>query len=158
MSQIENILTAPSCRRLLHFLRVFQNRRVLKQGACAVRSHAKHGVCFLRRRPGPQQRRGAEQGKLSGVRGLLPSHFSLGCTWWLSSQNIAALALGSCEVVSTSCSGFRSNLSGTYFFSDLGRRVDCRLLRGTDLERGAGSCANFDSTGRLLGRWNCACA
>ena len=30
--------------------------RVLKQGPYAVRSHAKHGVCFLRRRPGPQQR------------------------------------------------------------------------------------------------------
>ena len=28
---------------------------------CAVRSHAKHGVCFLRRRPGPQQRRGEER-------------------------------------------------------------------------------------------------
>ena len=31
---------------------------------CAVQSHgchAKHGVCFLRRRPGPQQRRGEER-------------------------------------------------------------------------------------------------
>ena len=31
---IESILTAPSCRRLLQFLRVFQNRRVLNQGPC----------------------------------------------------------------------------------------------------------------------------
>ena len=48
-------------------------RRVLKQGVCVAVGHAKHGVCLLRRLPGPQQRGKDEQGKAGhAAAGLAP--------------------------------------------------------------------------------------
>ena len=89
-----------------------------------MRSHAKHGVCLSRRRPGPQQRRGEEQGKAGAVIALTPP------------RNIL---LSACREAP------RFSLH-PHAFSHPGRQADCRWrnrwagVRGVQAGEGGASC------------------